>query len=166
MADRSIFSRMCDELSQSLTPQLQALGFTTPEEPFSRRTIKYEFSRRVSTGVHVLEVMFNKYRKPAFSVQIYVAPPAGVSMLVERGGTLVIGSVSSSPRKWPFPVQPFRAEPTRVQRMLGQPSDHVKEAVQLFLSLVPELEEWWTHQQPTRHITVSKLTYPGAKHGS
>jgi hypothetical protein len=154
---------MCDELSQSLAPQLRALGFTPPEEPFSHRTIKYDFTRRALTGVHVLEILFNKYRKPGFSVQIYVAPPSGVSMLTERRGTLVIGNVSSSPRKWPFSVQPFGAEPTCTQRMLGQPTDRTTEAVQLFLSLIPEIEEWWTHQRPTRHITVSKLNYPGTK---
>ena len=154
---------MCDELSESLTPRLRALGFTPPREPFSRSTIKYEFARRASTGVQVVEILLDKYRKPRFSVQIYVAPLSGVSVLEERGGALVIGTVSSSPRRWPFAVQPFRADPTRIQRVLGQPGDRIKDAVQLFLSLIPEVEGWLIDQRPTRHITVSTLNYPGTQ---
>lgn len=166
MASRSVFSRMCEELSQSLSPKLQAFGFTPPAEPFSRRAIKYEFTRPASSEVQVIEILFDTYRKPAFSVQIYVAPAFGLSTLIEQGGTLMIGSVSASPRGWPFSVQPFRAAPTRLQRFFHQPRDRVKEAVELFLSLVPEVEEWWTHQRSTRHITVSKLNYPGSLRAS
>jgi hypothetical protein len=154
---------MCDELSHSLIPRLQAAGFTPPQEPFSRHTLKYQFTRPVPTGVQVLEILFNKYRKPQFSVQIYIAPLSGLSMLVERGGTLVIGNLSSSPRKWPFSVRPFRAETTRVQRLLGQRGDCIERAVESFLSLVPEVEDWWTHQRSTRHITVSKLKLSRSK---
>jgi hypothetical protein len=162
MSRQSIFSRLCAELSRSLVPQLETAGFTLPHEPFSRHTLKYEFTRRAPTGVQVIEILFNKYRKPVFSVQIYIAPPSGMPMLVEHGGSLVIGYVSSSPRGWPFPVRPFRAEPTRLQRLLGQRGDCVEQSVQLFLSLIPEVEDWWTHQRSTRHITVGTINYPGA----
>lgn len=154
---------MCDELSRSLTPRLQAAGFTPPGEPFSRDCLKYEFSRPDSNGAQVLEILFNKYRKPLFWVQIYIAPSSGLSRLMEDGGTLLIGNLSASPRQWPFPLLPFRAEPTRLQRLLGQRGERIQQSVESFLSLLPEIEEWWTQQRSTPHITMSRLTVPGAR---
>jgi len=157
---------MCDELSRSLTPRLEAVGFTPPAKPFSRRTLKYEFIRHAARGTQVLEILFSKYRQPTFGVQIYVAPPGGLQALLERGGALLVGGVSSSPRGWRFSVQPFRAHTTVLQRLRGQSGDRPKEAVALFLSLVPEVEDWWTHQRATRHITVSTVNYPGTSRTS
>src|SRR5574338_575820 len=153
---------MCDELSRRAAPRLRDAGFAPPQEPFSRDTLKYAFTRGCPDGVQVLEILFNKYRTPEFSVQIYLAPASGVTALAERGGALRVGCVSSAFRRWPLPVRSFRAEPTRLQRMLGHREDGVTQAVQRFLSLLPEIEEWWTHQQPTRHIVVGPLSYPGA----
>jgi hypothetical protein len=163
MADRSVFSRLCDELSRTLTPRLRELGFAPPPEPFSRDLSKYEFTRPTPDGVQVLEILFNKYRAPLFAVQIYVAPAAGIGALQEHGGTLVIGHVSSSSLKWPFAVRPFRAEPGPLQRLFGAREDFVAHAVESFLWLLPEIETWWQQQRSTAHITVGTLRYPGAK---
>jgi hypothetical protein len=130
---------MCDELSRQVVLRLKADGFAPPHEPFSRDTLKYAFTRRCPDGLQVLEILFNKYRKPEFSVQIYVAPASGVSALMERGGALRVGNVTSAPVRWPLGVRPFRAEPTRLQRMFGQSDDGVIQAVQQFLSVLPEI---------------------------
>ena len=155
------FSRMCAELSCSLTPALQAAGFTAPGDKFERSTVKYEFRRHSSSGTQVLSILFNKYRSPEFSAQLYAEPESGLESLEARGGTLIIGSVSSSRVGWPFSVKPFRAECNGFLRLFGLPRDRVKESVQAFLLLLPEIEEWWEGQQSTKHIVTSRLTYPG-----
>src|SRR5262245_23072906 len=150
------FKALCAELSSVLSPALVRLGFTAPADPFSRHIVSYDFRRATPAGTHTFSVLFNKYRHPQFGVQLCVEPVVGFAELQSKGGELIIGGLSSSTVFWPVGVRPFRAAPSRLDRLLRRHGSTPSTAVQRALTLMPEVEEWWNVQRSTRHILAGR----------
>jgi len=161
----STFSKLCAQLSQHLVPALLSAGFTGPSR-FHRGEIRYEFRRKVTDGTHVFSVLFDKYRRPVFSVQLFVEPLAGIDGLVSRGGTLIVGNLAPFYRSWPFRWPVFRAERPKWQRLfLGRESTESR-AVQRCIDFLPEVETWWGKQVSSRHIIAGRVVYRGVSDGA
>jgi len=151
------FKNLCAQLSQSLVPALASAGYCGPVH-FHHREIRYDFKRRAGNGNQVISVLFDKYRNPAFSVQLYLEPPEGIHSLVTHGGALVVGDVAPNYRTWPFSLPTFRAERPKWQRLFGK-SASPEWAVDRCIALMPEIEAWWSKQQSSRHILTGRIVY-------
>lgn len=151
---------MCDELSRALTPALTSLGFSPPADPFARQPLRYDFRRVSAIGTHTFSVLFNKYRQPLFSVQLFVEPVGGLTALQSSGGALLLGGLSSGSVRWPLGVRPFRAAPAR-SWFFGARRASPATAVQSVLALLPEVEQWWESQRASRHILTSRTLFKG-----
>jgi hypothetical protein len=154
------FKMLCAQLSQKLVPALAAAGYSGPAQ-FHRREIRYDFKRPSIDGTNVVSILFDKYRSPDFSVQLYLEPPDGLSALVARGGQLMVGDVSATRRMWPFGLRLFRAERSKWQRLFGKTAS-AEEAVERCIALMPEIEQWWANQRSSRHILTGRIVYRGS----
>jgi hypothetical protein len=154
------FKMLCEQLSQKLVPALAAAGYCGPAR-FHRREIRYDFKRQSTDGTHVVSILFDKYRNPDFSVQLYLEPPEGLSSLIERGGQLMVGDVVPTHRMWFLGLPLFRAERTKWQRLFGKTAS-AEEAVERCIALIPEIEGWWVNQRPSRHILTGRIVYRGS----
>ena len=161
MASAGTFTRLCRELTARVKPALTAVGFRPPSPDFGRNEVRYDFKREANGEWQVLSVLFDKYRRPAFSVQIFVEPGSGLDSLVATGGVLTIGYVRSAYRPWPLAPASFRADRPSWQRLLGIRGSRETEAVDRFLALLPEIDRWWAAKASSRHILSSTLVYPG-----
>src|SRR4029077_14614276 len=103
------FKMLCEQLAQKLGPALAAAGYSGPTR-FHRREIRYDFKRQSIDGTHVVSILFDKYRNPDFSVQLYLSPPEGLDGLIARGGQLMVGDVVPTRRMWPLALPLFRAD--------------------------------------------------------
>ena len=160
------FNKLCVELSEQLVPALLRAGYDGPSK-FHRDEIRYDFKRGTRDGRQVVSVLFDKYRRPGFSVQVYLEPPRGMDALISEGGTLLVGTVAPSPRPWPFPWPHFRAERSRWLRLLHRGNDALEaRAVRRLIELLPEIEAWWSNRAASRHILVGRLVYPGTARGA
>ena len=153
------FKMLCEQLSQKLVPALAASGYSGPTR-FHRREIRYDFKRQSIDGTHVVSILFDKYRNPDFSVQLYLEPPEGLGALIARGGQLIVGDVVPTRRVWPLGLPLFRAERPKWQRLFGKTAS-AEEAVGRCIALMPEIEGWWVHQRPSRHILSGRVVYRG-----
>lgn len=160
----SPFRELCDALNTTLTPALRSAGYAGPLEEFSRHTVRYEFTRPGGSGTQTIAILFDRPRSPQFTVQLYVEPPAGLEKLEASGGALIVSALSPCQSTWPFAVRAFGQQPSLFWRFLGRPSPSASQAVQSALDLLPEIDRWWGEQRSTKHITVSKVRYPGKQH--
>lgn len=156
----STFSKLCAQLSGHLVPVLSSARYSGPSE-FHRGEIRYEFKRKATDGMQVFSVLFDKYRRPAFSVQLYVEPPAGLPNVVSRGGTLIVGQLAPFYRPWPFGWPSFRAERPGWQRLFYGRDSVESQAVDRCIDLMPEVEAWWSKQVSSRHIRAGRLVCQG-----
>lgn len=157
----SVFRELCVELNRSLTPALSSAGFAPPSEPFSRKSVRYDFRRPSPVGTHTFSVLFNKYRGPQFGVQLFIEPPEGLTRLQSRGGALLIGGLSATTVHWPFGVRPFVAAPSRIRLFGLRREASPLAAVQSALALLPEVEQWWNSQRSSKHILTSRAVFRG-----
>ncbi len=155
------FAELCAELNASLSPALVAAGYRAPGVPFDRHTIRYEFQREGLAGRQTIAILFNRKRSPEFGVQLFVEPPQGLAELEERGGTLLLGTLSTGRTLWPFPVRAFGQHRSLLSRLWGSAAVTPGEAVRAFLALLPEVEGWWRQPGGSPHIVVGTLRYPG-----
>jgi len=158
------FKQLCDQLSQKLVPVLASAGYSGPAQ-FHRRETRYDFKRQSNNGTHVFSVLFDKYRTPAFSVQLYLEPLEGIDALVKNGGQLAVGSVTASNRIWPFSLSIFRAERPKWHRLFGKTAS-AEEAVGRCIALVPEIESWWSNQRSSTHVLTGCVVYRGLPVGA
>jgi len=157
----SPFRKLCDELTNTLTPALRSAGYTGPSEEFSRHAVRYEFKRAGPSGNETIAVLFNRDRTPQFAVQLYVEPLAGLEKLEASGGDLIVGALSPCRSTWPFDVRAFGQQPSLLSRLLGQSPPSASQAVQSALALLPDIEAWWREQRSTKYIVSSTVRYPG-----
>jgi hypothetical protein len=108
-----------------------------------------------------VSILFDKYRRPNFSVQVYFEPAQGIDSLVSFGGTLLIGTVAPTYRPWPFAWSNFRAERPMWLRLFFGKATIEAQIVRRFIDLLPEIESWWSIQNSTRHILVGRVIYQG-----
>ncbi len=161
----SPFHELCAELNASLTPALAAAGYRAPETPFDRHNVRYEFKRESVAGQATIAILFNRKRSPEFSVQLFVEPPQGLAELETRGGMLIIGTLSPSHARWPFPVRTFGKGGSLLSRLRGKAATTPREAVRACLALLPEVEAWWQDPRSSKYILASVLRYPGKQKG-
>ena len=154
------FKKLSDQLSQKLVPALASAGYSGPVQ-FYRRETRYDFKRQSNNGRQVFSVLFDKYRNPDFSVQLYLEPPEGIDFLATRGGQLIVGNVAPSYRMWPLSYSTFRAERPKWQRLFGKTAS-AEEAVERCIELMPEIEDWWRSQRSSRHILTGRIVYRGS----
>ncbi|MBV2131645.1 hypothetical protein KRX52_02405 [Pseudomonas sp. MAP12] len=155
------FAEFCAELNASLTPALVAAGYRAPRAPFDRHTVRYEFAREGLAGRETIAILFNRKRRAAFGVQLFIEPPQGLAELEERGGTLLLGTLSPSRTLWPFPVRAFGQHRSLLSRLWGRAAMMPADAVRAFLALLSEVEAWWHQPRSSPHIVVGTLRYPG-----
>ena len=155
------FAELCAELNASLSPALVAAGYRAPGVPFDRHTIRYEFKREGLAGRETIAILFNRKRSAAFAVQLFIEPPQGLAELEERGGTLLLGTLSPSRTLWPFPVRAFGQHRSLLSRLWGRAAMTPAAAVRAFLALLPEVEAWWRQPGSSPHIVVGTLRYSG-----
>jgi len=145
------------ELSQRLVPVLLSKGDCGPSE-LKGNALVHEYQRSTAQGTQVLAIQFEKHQLPRFVINVYVEPPGGIQSLAQNGGTIISGRLKARPgattRSW------FRADRSWWQRMVLRRRDTLeKEAVELCLSLLPEVEAWWTSQTASPHISSWPVSY-------
>jgi len=145
------------ELSQRLIPVLLAKGYRGPSE-LKGNALVHEYRRSTAQGTQVLEIQLEKYQLPRFVINLYVEPPGGIQSLTQSGGTIISGRLKArrgaTTRSW------FRADRSWWERMILRRRDTLeKEAVELCLSLLPEVDAWWTNQTPSPHISSWPVNY-------
>jgi len=149
------------ELSESLIPSLQAIGFTGPSA-ISGNALLHKFKRPGSRGSQVVTVQLEKNGLPRFVLGLVVEPSEGFEAVRERGGIVRQGRVQpkrgKSTRAW------FRADPEFWKRVIGKSASTEKQAVSACVALLPEVEAWWHTEASSEHITVFEMKYPGPKH--
>ena len=163
MGTSSVFTMLCRELSRRAIPALRGAGFQLPPQDFGRKEMRYDFKRQAPDGWHVLSILFDRYRHPHFSVQIYIEPKSGMEHLIATGGTLLVGYVRARYRPWPLNLATFRADRPYWQRALGLKGSREAEAVTAFLELMPEIETWWKSQVSSKHVLTEDVAYQGTQ---
>ena len=144
-------------LSERLVPALLSAGFRGPST-LKGNVLIHEYRRSTRTGTHVLSIQFEKHQLPRFVVNCHVEPPRGINDLMARGGTIMSGRLKAKPgpttRSW------FRADRSWWQREILRRRDTLEnDAVDLCLSLLPEVEAWWVTQNASSHISSWPVKY-------
>jgi len=126
-------------------------GYQGPAE-LKGNTLVHEYRRSTPQGTQILEVQFEKHQLPRFVINLYVEPPGGMQSQKRTGGTIISGPIKARPgattRSW------FRADRSWWERVILRRSDTLEnEAVQLCLSLLPEVEAWWGTRNASPHIS-------------
>jgi hypothetical protein len=146
-----------EELSGRLVPELRRLGFDGPPR-IAGNALLHEFRRPADPrGTDVLVLQMEKHGRPRFLLLVHVEPAEGMEAVMARGGTVIAGAITprrgTSSRHW------FRADPGLWRRWTGSPRTLEREAVDACMALLPEIEAWWSTQQPTQHIVTWPVTY-------
>src|SRR5882672_11398081 len=145
------------ELSQRLIPVLLFSGYRGPSE-LKGNALVHEYRRSAAQGTQVLEIQFEKYQLPRFVFNLHVEPLGGMQILTRDGGTIISGRFKARPgattRSW------FRADRSWWERVvLRRHATLENEAVQLCLSLLPEVEAWWGTHSSSPHISSWPVNY-------
>ena len=156
-----MFRELCVELARSLTPALVSAGFAPPADSFSREHLRYDFRRPSPSGTHIFSILFNKYRRPQFGVQLFIEPAAGLAALQSHGGTLLLGALSATSVHRPFGVRSFAAAPSSLLVFTFRRKASPAVAVQSLLALLPEVGQWWLSQRSSKHILTSRAEFKG-----
>src|SRR5574341_452729 len=144
-------------LSERLVPALLSAGFRGPSV-LQGNALIHEYRRSTNAGTHVLSIQFEKHQLPRFVLNFHVEPPGGINDLMARGGTIMSGRLKAKPgsttRSW------FRADRPWWQRQILRRRDTLENnAVDLCLSLLHEVETWWTTQNASPHISSWPVRY-------
>ena len=158
MRVKGAFAKLCVAMNQQLEPMLNSAGFSSHEMPFRREELRYEFRRCRSEKTEVVAVLFNRKREALFSVQLYMEPREGVPAFLAAGGTLHVAALSAARIWWPRGVVPFRAAPTRFDRLRGHRVLDVVHPIQQFAALLPHAESWFRDRTHSRFIVDGRLT--------
>ncbi len=150
-------ARLRAALSEGVVPALLSKGYRGPAE-LKGNALVHEYRRSTPQGTQVLEIQFEKYQLPRFVINLYVEPPGGMQTLKKTGGTIVSGRLKARPgattRSW------FRADRSWWERVVLRRGDTLEiEAVQLCLSLLPEVEAWWDTRNASPHISSWPVNY-------
>jgi len=158
MTPNTIRSALRGEINDRLLPALRALAFEGPPK-ISGNALIHEFTRKSQRGRDVLTIQFEKYGLPRFLIDLHVAPSDGLDKLIASGGSVIAASLK--PRKGASSRHWFRADPTFWRRLRSPGRTFEKDAVELCIRLLPEVEAWWLSQKPSQHITTWRVDYPG-----
>jgi hypothetical protein len=136
---------------------LLSKGYRGPSE-LKGNALVHEYKRSTAQGTQVLEIQFEKYQLPRFVVNLYVEPTSGIQSLTQSGGTIISGRLKArsgaTTRSW------FRADRSWWERTVFRRRGTLeKEAVELCLSLLPEVDAWWTSQTASPHISSLPVSY-------
>jgi hypothetical protein len=154
-------ARLRAAVSSSLVPALRSAGFEGPAS-IKGNALLHEYRRRSSTGTHVLRIVFEKHQRPRFALNFYAEPPEGMEHVISRGGTVIAGALKA--KKGPYTRHWFRADRPWWQRVLLRQRETMEnDAVALCLSLLPEVESWWTTLSPSTHINSWQVKYRGTR---
>jgi len=161
MKNQTARSRLRDLLTERFVPLLFTAGFVGPKK-ISGNGLLHEYVRSVGQEIHHLTIVFEKYQRPRFYVDLAVEPPGGYKPLIANGGEVVLGLLKPKPgpstRHW------FRADPTWWKRLLIPRTPTLEhEAVDECVRLWPEVETWWATRSPSEHIQVLPTKFPGTR---
>jgi hypothetical protein len=150
-------ARLRAVVSEKLVPVLLARGYQGPSE-LRGNVLVHEYRQATTQGTHVLEIQFEKYQRPRFAINLFVEPPGGMESLTRNGGTIISGRLKARPgattASW------FRADRSWWERVILRRSGTLEnEAVELCLSLLPEVEAWWGTQRASPHILSWPVNY-------
>jgi len=153
----TVRAKLRASLSKKLVPVLIAKGFRGPSD-LEGNSLFHEYRRSTDQGTQVLEIQFEKRQLPRFVINLYVEPLGGVKALMRKGGTIMSGRLKArmgaTTRSW------FRADRSWWKAMiLGRRGTLENEAVDLCLSLLPEVEGWWATRRSSLHISSSPVNY-------
>jgi len=157
-------ARLRERLTQRLVPLLLDAGYRGPTG-ITGNTLLHEYRRDVDGTTQVLSIQLEKRGLPRYLVNLHIAPATGVDTLIREGGRILMGRLQ--PRRGPLTRSWFRADPGLIRRVLrSTPKTLEFEAVEECVRLLTEVEEWWTTQKPSEHITCVPIKYPGTQHGA
>jgi hypothetical protein len=156
----TVRTKLRQALSDKLVPAILAAGFKGPLA-IRGNALRHDYRRTIPSGeTHVLTIQLEKRQRPRFLLTLYVEPAEGINQVIARGGRIVSGSLTARPG--PFSRSWFRADRSWWHRVVLRQTDTLeREAVTLCLSYLPEVERWWSNQQPSEHINSFPVTYPG-----
>jgi hypothetical protein len=153
-------ARLQAAVSARLVPALRSAGFDGPST-IDGRALLVEYKRRSATGTQVVSIQFEKRYRPRFVLNFHVEPTEGMKRVISQGGTVMRGTLKT--KRGPYTSSWFRADRPWWQRAFLLKRDTVEnEAVELCLSLLPEVELWWARPSSSAHITSWPVTYRGA----
>lgn len=148
--------KLREELTTRLVPLLRQRGFEGPER-IAGNALFHDFRRPPAAGVDVLSILFDKYQRPRCVFNVWVEPPDGLDALVRRSGTWRQGRVQ--PRGGASTTRWFRADRPWWQRLLGNTATREREAVSEAITILDEIDRWWTVQETSPHISTHTISY-------
>jgi len=154
-------SKLRAALSERLVPALLSRGFEGPRA-IAGNALLHEYRRRTPQGTHVITVQLEKYGLPRFLLSFYVEPAEGMGKLSSDGGVVISGQLKPKPgtssRSW------FRADRSWWERVILRKHGTLeREAADSCVSMLGEVDSWWSNQVPSAHISAWPVEYPGSK---
>jgi len=154
-------SKLRAALSERLVPALLSRGFEGPRA-IAGNALLHEYRRRTPQGTHVITVQLEKYGLPRFLLGFYVEPAEGMAKIGSDGGVVISGQLTPKPgassRSW------FRADRSWWERVILRKQGTLEvEAADSCVSMLEEVDAWWSSQMPSAHISTWPVEYPGSK---
>jgi hypothetical protein len=161
MKKQTTRAKLRELLTERYVPLLFAAGFSGPNK-ISGNKLFHDFTRKVGEETHHLSIMFEKWQRPRFVVDLAIEPPGGYEPIIVNGGEVIQGRLTPVPgpstRSW------FRADPPWWKRMIfPHTPTRENEAVEECVHLWPEVEAWWAIRSDSEHIRLHTVRYPGTK---
>ena len=154
-------SKLRAALSERLVPALLSRGFEGPRA-IAGNALLHEYRRRTPHGTHVITVQLEKHGLPRFLLSFYVEPAEGMAKISTDGGVVISGQLKPGPggssRSW------FRADRSWWERVILRKHGTLeREAAGSCVSMLGEVDAWWSNQAPSAHISAWPVEYPGPK---
>jgi hypothetical protein len=161
MKKQTARAKLRDLLTKRYVPLLFAAGFSGPNK-ISGNQLCHDFTRKAGEETHHLSIMFEKWQRPRFVVDLVIEPQGGYEPIITNGGEVISGRLTPVPgpttRSW------FRADPPWWKRKIfPRTPTRENEAVEECVRLWPEVEAWWAIRSDSKHIKLLTVRYPGTK---
>ncbi len=151
-------SRLRAALSERLVPALLSRGFEGPRT-ITGNALLHEYRRRTPQRTHVITVQLEKHGLPRFLLGFYVEPAEGMAKISSDGGVVISGHLKPKPgassRSW------FRADRSWWESVILRKHGTLeREAADSCVSMLGEVDAWWSHQVSSGHISAWPVEYP------
>ena len=146
-----------EALSEKLVPEIKDRGFTGPEK-ISGNGLFHEYKRKSGGETHHLAIQMEKRAKPRFVIHLSIEPKDGYDYIYKNGGTFHEARVQQS--EGGFTLSWFRADYTIWEKIKRASHNKAILAVDSCLSVLPEIDEWWSTRKSTTHIKDRSWSFP------